>query len=189
MATLKKFVQFIDAHAERIVMLCAYTFLSTFVFFEVVRRFLFRVQTPWGSSVSIYAFIWLAWMATAYCLKYEAHLRFGEIRARFSYKAKFACFLLDDLCWLIMAVIILQASGKQIALQIELGMRIPGTQQAPLWLATSSVLVGWGLIVVRVVQNVVKHIKTYRAGAEFTFEEGFGEADTSTAQTTVREEA
>jgi len=167
MNVIKNGLFWIDENAERVLMNLFYSYLALIIFIEVVRRFVFHTQTSWGSTTAIHAFVWISWLGCAFCIKKRNHLRFPGIRSNISHTAQFYCFLLDDLIWLIIAAVVLVSSIKLVSLQIMIGQTIEGTDNVPQWLATISIPVGFSLVVIRVFQDVIFNIKTYKLKEPF----------------------
>jgi TRAP-type C4-dicarboxylate transport system permease small subunit len=164
---LKQFYFWIDRNAETILMRFFYGYLSLIIFLEVVRRFFFKVQTTWGAPTAIYAFIWLSWIGCSHNIRERTHLRFPGFRAHMSHTKQFLCFLLDDLIWLLISIIVLISSIKLLSLQISVGQTIEGTDNIPQWIATLSVPVGFCFVVFRVVQDIFINIRYFRYGQPF----------------------
>jgi TRAP-type C4-dicarboxylate transport system permease small subunit len=146
---------------EKIIMFVTYMGCAGIIFVEVFRRFLFRAQAPWSTSIPIYLFIWLAWMGLAFNTKMRSHLCFPEIRARLPYNAKFACLILDAALWVILGIIVLYSAMDQVLIQIRIESIVEGTDNLPLWLAYIAVPVGWGWNMFRVFQNLYYDIRRF----------------------------
>lgn len=160
LAFLKKF----DDSIEPVLMVLFYTALALIISIEVARRYFMGEQTQWGSVVSIYCFIWLSWLGCSYHVKHRTHLRFGEVRKKFPPHIKTACYILDDVIWLLLAWIVIKASLHLIETQNRLGNVIEGTQSIPLSVATAAVPIGWLLVSFRAVQDIFHLVIEARSG-------------------------
>jgi len=153
----------LDKNLERNLMLFFYSYLSLVIFLEVVRRFLFNVQTTWGGPTAMYAFVWLSWMGCSYNIKTRTHLRFPGFRARMAPTKQLLCFLLDDLIWILISIVVLVSSIKLLSLQVSIQQPIEGTDNIPMWLASLSVPVGFCFVLFRVIQDIFLNIKLFRS--------------------------
>lgn len=154
-----------DGNIEYFLMNVSYGLCTLIVFEEAVRRYIFRSQTPWSGQAAMYLFIWLSWIGCAYCIKSRAHLRFDEFRKRLPYRVQFVVQLGDYAAWVLLGVIIMFFSFKQMLLQAHLGSVVQGTDHFPLWVAFLGVPFGWTLVLWRSVQCAIQDYRRFRAGA------------------------
>ena len=157
-----------DGNLEYALMNTSYALCTLIVFVEAVRRYLFRSQAPWSAQAAMYLFIWLSWIGCAYGIKTRAHLRFDEIRDRLPYMAQFVLKLIDYAVWILIALITLVFSIKQIMLQAQLGSVVQGTDHFPLWVAFLGVPFGWSLVLWRTLQCIVEDVRRFRAKEPIT---------------------
>ena len=141
-----------------------YIALTMIISIEVTRRYLTGSQTQWGSTVSIYCFIWLSWLGCAYHVRLRSHLRFEAVRSFMPRFLKLLCYILDDVLWLVLASVILVTAWQLVEAQIRLGNVIEGTDSIPMVVATAAVPFGWSLIVIRALQDIFTLIQSYRRG-------------------------
>ena len=102
-----RIVRWIDANIERVVILVAYVTMAAIIFVEVIRRFLFSEQAAWSTTIPIYMFLWIVWIACAYNVRIRAHLSFDEVRAKLPRTGQFLCLMLDSVLWIIFSVIVI----------------------------------------------------------------------------------
>jgi TRAP-type C4-dicarboxylate transport system permease small subunit len=143
-------------------MVPCYACVALIIVGEAIRRYLVGVQTQWGSTVSIYVFIGMSWLGCAYHVRTRGHLRFDGIRRRLPLALRHWCYLVDDVLWLVLAVIVIYATLDLVRVQVRLGSMLEGTETIPLWVATAAVPFGWALISLRAVQDIVLLILGHR---------------------------
>lgn len=158
----------IERNIEKTVILICYGSMAGIIFVEVIRRFLFNEQSPWSTTVPIYLFLWLTWMGASYNTFKRSHLRFTEVRERLSYKAQFACLLLDAACWFGMGAIVIYFSVEQVYISYDNFAIVQGTDDVMQWWFYMATPVAWTLLLYRVVQNLVEDVRNYKAGAPLT---------------------
>jgi TRAP-type C4-dicarboxylate transport system permease small subunit len=144
-------------------MIVAYAGFTSIIATEVVRRFVFREQTTWGAEISIHLFIWLTWFAAAWGIRNRTHLSFPGVRASLPRRFQLALYLVDNVLWVILGVVVLYGAQKMIAMQYMFESVIQGSE-IPLWWSFSVVPIAWAVIYVRVLQNSVILVRAYRAG-------------------------
>ena len=100
MSFLMALLRWLDRHAERTLILIAYTSMALIIVYAVFERYVFSTQIPWSSSIPIYLFLWVTWVGCAYNVNQRTHLVFNEFRLRMSYGWQFAMMWLDAILWI-----------------------------------------------------------------------------------------
>ena len=162
----------IDANIERIVILVAYVFMAAIIFVEVIRRFLLNEQVAWSSTIPIYLFLWVVWIACAYNVRIRAHLSFDEIRAKLSERGQLACLMLDAALWIVFSVIVIFYTTRQVLLSRDNFAIVQGTDDVMQWWFYIATPLAFALLIVRVLQNVAKDISDYRNGRPLKIQTG-----------------
>lgn len=162
-APVMRILGWLDQNIEYWLSFFFYSFLTLIIVTEVFRRYVLNASTSYGEEYARYAFIWLAYIATARGVRHRSHLSIDLLRARFGRTGKFVLYLFSDFCFLALAVVIVYTSTQFVIGGIRFDQRFTGSDW-PLWLATSAVPVGWTLVCVRVVQRSVALVHAYRSG-------------------------
>jgi TRAP-type C4-dicarboxylate transport system permease small subunit len=160
-------LRWLDQRLEFTLAFLFYFYLTSIMFIEVIRRYAFNASSSWGTETAIYAFIWMTYIAAAKGVKERSHLSVSILVDRFGRRGKFATAMLSDVCFLILAVVILYYSSVAVLQSAELGQNMQGAD-LPIWLASVSVPFGWFLVSIRVVQRSVGTIKSYLSGQSIT---------------------
>jgi TRAP-type C4-dicarboxylate transport system permease small subunit len=157
----------VDENIEYWLNFVFYTFLTWIIVIEVFRRYVFDSATTYGEETARYAFIWLAYVAAARGVKNRTHLAIDILPQSVGRTFRFWLFMLNDLCFFTLAVIIVWTSTRFVSTTIEYGQNFQGID-LPLWIAVSAIPVGWGLIMIRVIQRNINTINDFRAGRPIT---------------------
>ena len=161
---MRTVLSWLDRNLEKTVILSAYSVCAGIVAVEVFRRYFFSVQAPWSTSVPAYMFLWLTWIGAAYGVKIRAHLNFSEVRAGLSRNTQFVLMQIDNLLFLAFATIVIVYAGDLLKLQWDNGSIVPGTDTIPQWWFYLATPVGWSLLCLRVVQNMIEDFADIRSG-------------------------
>ncbi|MCY4395416.1 MAG: TRAP transporter small permease [Rhodospirillaceae bacterium] len=165
-------LRWIDAKIERIIILVAYVFMAGIIFVEVIRRFLLNEQVAWSSTIPIYLFLWVVWIACAHNVRIRAHLSFDELRTKLSQGVQLLCLMLDAVLWIVFSVIVIYYTTNQVLLSRDNFAIVQGTDDVMQWWFYIATPFAFTLLVVRVLQNVVKDISDYRNGRPLKVQTG-----------------
>lgn len=160
-------IRWLDQNIERSLILVGYTVMAGIVFVEVIRRFVFNEQEAWSSTIPIYLFLWVVWTGCAYNVKIRTHLRFDELRVRMPYKAQFGCLLLDAVLWIIFSAVVIYYTTDQVFLARDNFAIVQGTDDVMQWWFYIATPLGFSILILRVLQNLIEDIKTFRSGEPF----------------------
>lgn len=158
----------VEQNIEKSVILVSYASMATIIFVEVIRRFFFNEQSPWSTTIPIYMFLWLTWMGASYNTMRRSHLRFSEVRDRFSYGGQFICLLIDALCWFVMGAVVIYYSIEQVYISYDNFAIVQGTDDVMQWWFYMATPLAWSLLLFRVLQNLREDINNYNAGRPLT---------------------
>lgn len=167
---LKAVFGWLDRNTEKVVILITYTSMAGIIFVEVVRRFLFNQQAPWSTTVPVLLFLWVTWFGASYNIRRRTHLALTEVRSRLPYPVQFGCFMLDGLLWIGFAAIVIYFTWQQTWLAYDNFAIVGGTDNVMMWWFYTATPLAWSLIVIRVIQNMILDVRTFRARRSFVLQ-------------------
>lgn len=160
-------IRWLDKHAERSLILVAYSAMALIIVYAVFERFILKSMVPWSTSIPIYLFLWVTWIGCSHNVRQRTHLVFNDIRLRMSYGKQFACLMFDALLWIVFGAIVLFYTIEQVRL-VEMNFAIvQGTDNVMQWWFYLATPVAWTLLIIRVLQNVADDIGRYRRREPF----------------------
>ncbi len=160
-------LKWVDDNIEKLVILICYVTMAGIIFVEVIRRFAFNQQAAWSTTIPIYLFLWITWMGAAYNVKIRTHLRFDEFRVRLPYGAQFACLCLDAVLWVVFGVIVTYYAVEQTYIAYDNFAIVQGTDDVLQWWFYMATPTAWTLLLIRVLQNWLEDLATFRRGEPF----------------------
>ncbi|MGF1611737.1 MAG: TRAP transporter small permease [Kiloniellales bacterium] len=160
-------LMWVDRNIEKIVILICYVTMAGIICVEVVRRFVFKEQAPWSTTVPIYLFLWVTWIGAAYNTRIRTHLSFDELRVRLPYGAQFACLCLDAFLWVLFGAIVMVYSIEQVRLSHDNFAIVQGTDNVMQWWFYLATPIGWSLLIFRALQNLWADWQTFRVREPF----------------------
>ncbi len=168
--TSRKTFNWVDTRIETWLCTLFYVYMAGIIVVEVFRRYLLSAASSWGEETAIYSFIWLSYIAAARGVRERKHLSVELIRARLNRKQKFFAYILSDICFFILALVVVAYSIDPLRMNIVYGQTMFGSD-LPMALATAVVPVAWSLIAVRVIQRFIVTLKRYKANEPLIKEE------------------
>lgn len=163
-------LRWLDRHAERTLILIAYSSMALIIVYAVVERYVFSSQIPWSSSIPIYLFLWVTWIGCAYNVNQRTHLVFNDFRLRMPYGMQFAMMWLDALLWIGFGSIVAYFTIEQTQLAYDNFAIVQGTDNVMQWWFYLATPLGWALLMFRAVQNLVADIGRFRRREPFLVE-------------------
>ncbi|HFA60303.1 MAG TPA: TRAP transporter small permease subunit [Rhodospirillales bacterium] len=157
-------VPWIDRNIERYALVATYLTIATVIFVEVIRRFLFKLQAPWSTTLPPYLFLVMTWVGCAYNARLRSHLSFDEIRSRLPPLGQFLCVSLDTVLWLAFALVVIVTSLRQTTNSAANFQILLGTDDVQQWWFYVLVPTSWLLLSARVVENFLEDLRRYRDG-------------------------
>ncbi|AMG32084.1 TRAP transporter small permease [Grimontia hollisae] len=170
MRLLYALMQWLDENTEKVIILITYSTMAGIIFVEVVRRFLFNEQVAWSTTIPVLLFLWVTWFGASYNIKKRTHLALTEIRARLSYRLQFLCLILDAVLWIVFAGIVIFHATNQVWIAYDNFAIVGGTDDVMEWWFYLATPLAWGLIVIRVIQNLAKDIQTFKRREPFVLQ-------------------
>ena len=122
---MRQFLQNLDRHGERWLLLIFYSMIVATVFIEVIRRFVLSYSSIWGEEIARYAFIYLAWIGASAAVRDRAHIRIDLILHYLKPRGRAVIYLFGDFLTFLLAVIALYWSLHPIFTSPGIRLRHP----------------------------------------------------------------
>ncbi|MDA7425517.1 TRAP transporter small permease [Thalassococcus lentus] len=157
------FLRTLDKNAERWLLLVFYVMLVITMAIEVLRREIFSYSSIWGEEIVRYSFIYLAWIGAAAAVKERAHIRIDVLMHYVGPRVKALLYILGDLVMFGVAIIALYWSLETVHVSAKFGSVTDGLRVSKVWFLMA-VPVGFGLMMIRLVQSLIRDFKSLRDG-------------------------
>ena len=136
----------------------AYSYLSLIILLEVIRRYIFSASSPWGEMTARYAFVYLSYIAAAEAIRLRKHIRITLIIDKFSPRLRSMFDLYIDLLTTVLAVLVIYYSLQVINIQWSVNI-VMESANVNLAFAYAALPIGWGLLIIRIVQTWYGRLK------------------------------
>lgn len=160
---MSRFLARLNADGERWALLIFYIMLVATMFIEVLRRELMAYSSIWGEEIVRYSFIYLAWIGAAAAVKERGHIRIDVIMQYTGRRAKALLYIFGDIVMFIVAIIAFYWSLETVLVSAKFGSVTHGLRISQVWFL-SAVPIGFGLVMLRLVQSFLRDISDLRAG-------------------------
>lgn len=155
-----KIIKWLDRHIEEVLLVLFSTVMVAVIFMQVVMR-QFDSSLSWSEELARYCFIWLVYIGISYGVKKDRHIKVDVMLLVLKNKGKLILTIIANLLFIAFAVFVIRY-GYDIASQLlAFGQKSPANQ-IPMGLIYMATPVGMGLTLIRLIQNLVKHIKALK---------------------------
>ncbi len=125
---------------------------------EVVARYVFSNSFRWSEELARYLFIWLIFIGASYAVVKKAHIHVDSLFAILPKKAKPYAELLGKFVWLAFSIFVVYLGVQQTLSVLNSSQLSPGLQ-IPLYLVYLAIPVGYLLMSLRIVQQLIGEMK------------------------------
>jgi len=155
-------LKWLDQNIEKMLASILLAAIVLLIFVNVIMRYVLNASLSWGEELTLWFFVWFVWLAVSYAFQNREHVRITVIRDLLSERARLYADIVIDLLVLAFLVMLTIECVKLIMLpfvasqsSVVLGLPIP--------ILYSSAPVGAALSSIRVVQNLIKTMRTIAA--------------------------
>lgn len=153
-------LKWLDEHFEEYILIALSSFTVIVIFLQVVMRYVFGNSLAWSEELARYAFIWMIYMGISLGVKRDKHLRVDAFSMMFKEKGKIILEMIVGVLFLVFAVIIFYY-GFDIVAKVT---RESAALQIPMAYVYLAPAFGMILTIVRLIQKLIKEIKTLKTG-------------------------
>ena len=158
-------LRMLDRNGERWLLLIFYMTIVVVVTSEVARRFVLDYSSVWGGEIARFLFIYLAWIGASAAVRERAHIRIDALVKWLPPRGRSFLFLFGDLMTLLLAFIALYWSVSPILTSLRFGSVTEALGISRAWFL-AAVPLGFGMMVIRLVQSLVMDARDLRTGRE-----------------------
>ncbi|MBW1973506.1 MAG: TRAP transporter small permease [Deltaproteobacteria bacterium] len=149
---MKYFNKFLNNFEEIIVGLCVISTLF-FIFLTVILRYLFNIVLTWPDELSRFLNILMIWVGASIAFRKNSQLKIDLFSHLFPSAKRFG-EIVANLISLICCILLLIAAYKAVHNKWVTG-EASMVLNIPLWIVTSSVILGTILMIIRLIQNII----------------------------------
>ena len=155
-----KALRWLDDYLEAIVIVPSIGAMSVIITVQVFFRYVLLDSLAWSEEVSRYLAIYLVYFGIAYGVRKGRHIKIDFLLGLMPEKAKKVMSLISDVLFLVFATVV-TFQGIVVAETIGRLGQITGATQIPMFIVYLAVPLGYGLVSLRLVQNMIYKIRHF----------------------------
>ena len=161
---MRAFLHWLDENFEKPFLIVGLLVSITLITWQVLFRYVFsdifgmEGNTAWAEELSLMCFIWSSYLAVPIAIRKRENLSVNALVSRFGERGQNIFWIINEGAFLVLALVIIVLSCQTIAMQ----MRFPQLTTAlrlPYYICYLSLPVSFGLMAVRLIQNLVRQIR------------------------------
>ncbi|HCX61859.1 TRAP transporter small permease [Sedimentibacter sp.] len=152
-----KILKFIDDNLEKIILVILLGATSVVIGLQVFMRYVLQSSLSWSEEIARYMFVWLTYIGISYGVKADRHIKVDAAMYMFPKNIRKYVALIGDILFLAFAIIIVVTSYGVSGKIIMSGQTSPAVG-LPMGLVYLAPFVGFAMVSLRLVQNIIKHI-------------------------------
>ncbi|WP_088156978.1 TRAP transporter small permease [Achromobacter xylosoxidans] len=156
--------KFLDKHLEEMLTVLLLSVMSLLICAQVFMRYVMDSSLAWSEELARYCFIWATYLGVSYAVKRNAHICVEAVVSRFPDRLK-ACFVvLSHLLFIVFAALVVK-EGYALTLKIFKFGQTSSSLGLPMGLIYLAPTVGFGLVILRLIQSIFVELGALRQGA------------------------
>ncbi|MDE0851924.1 MAG: TRAP transporter small permease [Yoonia sp.] len=155
-------LKWLDQNIEKMLASMLLAAIVLLIFSNVIMRYVMNASLSWGEELTLWFFVWFVWLAVSYAFQNREHVRITVLRDLLSERVRLYADIFIDLLVLVFLMMLTIECIKLIMLpfvasqnSVVLGLPIP--------ILYASAPVGAALSSIRVVQNLIRTVRTIAA--------------------------
>lgn len=158
-------IRWFDRHIEELLLTILSTVMVVVIFVQVVMRQL-NSSLSWSEELARFSFIWLIYIGISYGVKKQRHIKVDVVLVFLNQKGKVILNIISNVLFMAFAVFVI-IYGFEIANKLlGFGQKSPALQ-IPMGLVYMAAPIGMGLTLIRLIQNLIKHIRVLQGKEKF----------------------
>ncbi len=160
-----KVLRWLDDYFEAIFLIVTLFSMSIIIAVQVFFRYVLLNSISWSEEIARYLFIYMVYFGISYAVRTNRHIRVEVVLNMLPDRGRKILTIIADIFFMIFATVVTVKSGVVVGTISRLG-QIAGVTGIPMGIIYSAVPVGYGMVVVRLLQNLYHKITHINAPYE-----------------------
>ena len=136
--------------------------MTVLIAIQIVCRII-GLPLSWTEEIARYSFIWLIYISCSYAIKKRAHIKLDLLTIIATPPLKFALSLIANAGFLLFAVILAYWCALGVYRLKAVNYQVSPAAEIPMWIANMALVVGFILMVYRIIADTILLIREYAA--------------------------
>ena len=150
---MKKVLHFLNNYLEEVLCVALMSTMTVIIFVQVIMRYVAHNSLSWSEELARYCFIWLIYIGVAYGCKLMKHIKIDAALQLFPKKVRPYIVILGEFFVLMFAAYIV-VTGIELTYKQWVFGKVSPALGLPLQYINAAPVVGFGLVIVRQIQNI-----------------------------------
>lgn len=155
---MKKIIDFYNRFEEYL-LVGSLVFTVCIILLQVIMRYVFNSSLSWSEELARYIFIWQIWLGASLGVREKKHIRVELVYGLFKQKGQLVMDVLSTIIWIALCIF-LAINGTELTLALLQRHSTSPAMKIPMYIIYSTLPISCGVMVLRLVQRVLKIIKT-----------------------------
>lgn len=158
-------LKFLNERLEEILSAILITVMTIAIFAQIICRQL-GMPLAWTEELARYCFVWLIYITCAFCIQQNAHIKVDVLTLLFKKKGNFVLEMISQIAFFAFAIVAFVISTRNVYSLAFLKPQTSAGLHCPMWLPNLGIAVGFGLMLIRLVQHFIKTVREYQNDKE-----------------------
>lgn len=157
-------LKFLDDHLEEMLMVLLLSLMSILIGAQVFMRYALNNSLAWSEELARYCFIWATYIGVACGVKRNAHICVEAVVRKLPSLMQHYAAIFSHLLFIAFSIMVMK-EGYALAIKIFTFGQKSSALGLPMGWIYLAPTVGFGLVIIRLVQRIAIQISTIRRGA------------------------
>ena len=162
---MMKAIKWVYAHAEEVVLCILLTVIVLVSGVQVVTRYVFNNSLTWSEELCRYLYVWSGFMTVSYCIHNGSIIKIDTVVMFLPKAVQKALDVVTTIVSFVVVVLLFKASLGVVGNVMATG-QLTSAMRLPIWLVYICAPIGYGCIVIRLVEHLVRTFRRAQTGKE-----------------------
>lgn len=163
MTLAKSLIRILDDQIEYLLIIPLFSYFLFIITLEVILRYVFNSSTVVGEETARHAFIWLSWIAASLAAKKRVHISISVIDKYLSRRMQYVMAYFYNGLFILLCLFGITYVSIFVGVHYRYGT-LAVASRYPMYLVYVAIPIGYGLMIARVIQNMLIDYRDMMAG-------------------------
>ena len=154
----------LDDHFEESLIVLLMAAMTVLIIVQIFMRYVVQESLTWSEELARYIFVWATYLGVAYGVKKNAHICVEAVTAYLPARIKEITYIVAQVIFLLFAALVVK-EGFVLSMKIFRFGQSSAALGMPMGVIYLAPTVGFALVFIRLIQNIVAGFKRLKTGA------------------------